>query len=307
MSHWIGDLPRPLAFVLSGGASLGATQVGMLEALAEVGAEPDVVVGSSVGSLNGAVLAGCGDVGAAARRLRATWEGLRTADVFPRGVLRQARNLTRQRTLYSSEGLRRLIDRSLPVRSFETLRIPLAVVAVDARTGHSVTLVEGPLLPALLASTAIPGLLPPVRVGRRTLWDGGVTDQVPLVPAVSIGARAIVVLDAGDVCHLDTAPRPLPEGIVLALNTAIRQRVLLEAPLLARRVPLVYLPRPCARNRNPLDLDSAATLIDPARHLTSEFLATAGPPADGAMAGHPHMHEDGAYSHPALVASTPDR
>ncbi len=144
--------------------------MGMLEALAEVGAEPDLVVGSSVGSLNGAVLAGCGDVGAAARRLRATWERLRTADVFPRGVLRQARNLTRQRTLYSPQGLRRLIDRALPVRSFETLRIPLAVVAVDARTGHGVTLVEGPLLPALLASTAIPGLLPPVRVGRRTLF-----------------------------------------------------------------------------------------------------------------------------------------
>lgn len=124
------------------------------------------------------------------------------------------------------------------------------------------------------------------------MWDGGIANNVPLVPAAAMGARSIVVLDAGDVCHLDAPPRPLPEGIVHALNVATRQRVLLEAPLLARRLPITYLPRPCVRNRDPLDLDTAAALIDPSRQLAASFLEEAAEPVEGRMTGSAHAHDD---------------
>lgn len=300
MVDWLGELPRPVAFVLSGGASLGGIQVGMLRALAEHGIEPDLVVGTSVGSLNGAVLAETGDVARAADQLQQVWSDLRRADVFPGGLVAQSLRLLRSGQLFPNTGLRRLIDRTLTARRFDDLRLPLHVVATAWLTGHLRVLVEGDLGQALLASTAIPGLFPPVEIAGIAYHDGGVVADVPLGPALVAGAGSLVVLDAGDVCHLDTVPRPIPDGMLLATHTALRQRVLIEAPLLATRVPILYLPRPCARNRSPLDMDTSQALIDPAYTRASSFLSDTAPPQIGRMAGAPHRHEDDAYRPPVL-------
>lgn len=101
----------------------------------------------------------------------------------------------------------------------------------------------------------------------------------------------MVVLDAGDVCHLDELPRGFPDGMILAVTTAMRQRVMVEAPLVAEAVPLAYLPRPCTRNRSLLDLDHSAELIAPAYALAAAFLAEGAAPSRGRMAGGPHHHE----------------
>lgn len=294
------ELPRPVAFVLSGGASLGGVQVGMLRALAEQGISPDLVVGTSVGSLNGAVLAETGDVGRAADRLESVWNDLEREDVFPGGLVSQSLRILRSGQLFPNTGLRRLIDRSLTVRRFEDLRLPLDVVATEWLTGHLRILDRGDLGKALLASTAIPGVFPSVEIDGVAYHDGGVVADVPLGPALVAGAASLVVLDAGDVCHLDTAPRPLPDGMLLATHAALRQRVLIEAPLLATRVPILYLPRPCARNRSPLDLDTSDELIGPSHTCAADFLADASPPAVGRMVGAPHHHEDAAYRPPVL-------
>jgi len=119
-----------------------------------------------------------------------------------------------------------------------------------------------------------------------------------LVQAVALGAASLVVLDAGDVCHLDVAPRPFPEGLVVALSVATRQRVLLEAPLIAQHLPVVYLPRPCSRNRSPLDLDSSHELIDPSRRMSETFLSATPPPAATGMVGAPTITTESPGRHP---------
>lgn len=88
----------------------------------------------------------------------------------------------------------------------------------------------------------------------------------------------------------DAVPRGLPDGMILAVSTAMRQRVMVEAPLVADTVPLAYLPRPCTRDRSLLDLDSSAQLIDPAYELAAVFLEDAEVAVLGRMAGALHYH-----------------
>ena len=288
---WLDALPRPRAFVLSGGASLGSMQVGMLRALDEVGIAPDLLVGTSVGALNAAVTAHTGVVAEAVDRLEAIWRGLKRREVFPGSVASQVVHAARTGNLHPATGIEALIRDSLPSRRFDDLALPLTVIASEVLTGHVRWLTDGELVPALLASTALPGLFPPVTIDGCPLWDGGSVANVPLRAALDAGARSIVVLDAGDVCHLDEVPQGIPDGVILAVATAMRQRVMVEAPLVADAVPLAYLPRPCTRNRSMLDLDSSGRLIGPAYDLAAAFLAEADVPARGWMAGGPHHHE----------------
>ena len=165
------SLPSPVAFVLTGGASNGAAQAGMLRATAEAGLKPDLVTGTSVGALNGAVLAERPDVAAA--RLVEIWAGLSTSDVFTDGLVTRLANLVRtRRYLYSGRGLRKLVDGHLQAVNFGDLAIPFAAVATDVIAGHAVILRNGPLVRVIAASAAIPGVLPNVEIDGRLLMDG---------------------------------------------------------------------------------------------------------------------------------------
>lgn len=286
-------LPRPVAFVLSGGASLGAVQAGMAQALAGVGLEPDTVVGTSVGALNGAVIAESAGLADAAGRLVDLWCNVHRDQVLPGSGLAQAWSVVRSGHLHGNQGLRRFVAASLRSRTFDDLALPLAVVVGNTLTGHTELRTSGDLVTALLAATALPGVFPPVELEGTLYWDAGPVATVPLMPAVRRGVGTIVVLDAGDVCHLSAPPRGIPDGVIHAASTAMRQRVLLEAPMVARRIPLVYLPRPCVEGWSLLDIERSHTLIDPARELVTEFLRTATVPAVGAMSGSPHQHGAG--------------
>lgn len=171
-------------------------------------------------------------------------------------------------------------------------------MTVDVLTGHVRWHGAGPLAHVLHAATAIPGVFPPVLIDGRHYWDAGSVANVPLQAAVAQGAASIVVLDAGDVCHLDVPPRGIPDALLAAMMTAMRQRVLIEAPLVAEQLPLVYLPRPCSRNRSLLDLDTSGELIDPTYDVVSRFLRDADPPAAGRAAGAPHHHGEVIAAHP---------
>ena len=268
----VADLPRPVGYVLGGGGSLGAVQVGMLQALGERDIVPGMVAGSSVGSLNGAVVAQ--DPAGAANRLSHLWARLTRADVFPGGLLAQARTLQRTRThLFPSSGLATVITRFLGADiTFEDLALPFAAVAMDSATALPQVLRDGPLLPALLASTAIPGIFPPVQLGSLQLYDGGLVANVPMRQALTLGARSLVVLDCSFPGHMPDPPGTIAEVLLYTAMVTMRSQAVLEAPLVAADVPVIYLPGPEPQRVSPLDFHHTGTLIEGAYAAARSFL-----------------------------------
>jgi len=266
------SLPRPVGFVLGGGGSLGAVQVGMLQALSELGVFPDLVAGTSVGSLNGAVVAS--DPRAAARRLRSIWPKITRQMVFPGGPLAQIRTLQHGRThLFPQAGLRAVISTYLRTEvTFAELALPFAVVTTDIATATPYVLSEGELLRAQLASTAIPGIFPSVTVDGRRLYDGGVVANVPVTQALAMGARSLVVLDAAFPGRLPSPPSTLAEALLFAAMVTMRTQSALEAPLAAARVPVVYLPGPPIHRVSPLEFNHTVMLIEGGYQVAKPFL-----------------------------------
>src|SRR6202050_4167923 len=146
------------AFVLGGGGRLGAHEVGMLRALAEAGIRPDLVVGTSIGAINGAFVAA--DPAGAAARLGEIWHGEALSQAFSETVLTRAVRLARSGThLHAIEPLGELLDTMLPVRAFGARNVPFQGVAASIEQASAVWFSWGQLLPAVLASGAMPDLL----------------------------------------------------------------------------------------------------------------------------------------------------
>lgn len=267
-------LPRPVGFVLGGGGSLGATQVGMLQALAEYEVRPDLVVGTSVGAINGVVLAS--DPRGAANRLSHLWPTVTREMVFPGGLLSQLRTLRHGHThLFPNDALVRAIDAQLgPDASFDQLALPFGAVTLDVTSGRPHVVTQGALGPALLASSAIPGIFPPVEVDGRVLYDGGVVANVPLTQALDMGARSLVVLEATFPGQLPHAPTTIVEALFYTVLISMRVQAQLEAPLAATRVPVVYLPGPEIHRVSPLDFDHTSMLMEGAYAASRAFLAS---------------------------------
>ena len=268
----IADLPRPVGYVLGGGGSLGAVQVGMLQALGERDVPPDIVAGTSVGSLNGAVLAQ--HPKSAANRLSHLWAKMTRDRVFPGGLLAQARTLQHTRThLFSSTGLSTVIADFLGAElTFADLALPFAAVTTDIATARPHVLRDGLLLPALLASSAIPGIFPPVELGSQRLYDGGLVANVPMRQAVAMGARSLVVLDCNFPGSIPEVSGSIAEVVFYTVLVTIRSQAVLEAPLVAADVPVVYLHGPEPLRVSPLDFRQTGTLIETAYEAARAFL-----------------------------------
>ncbi|MBB5890114.1 NTE family protein [Kutzneria kofuensis] len=281
-------LPAPVGFVLGGGGSLGAMQVGMLRALADRGIAPDLVTGTSVGSVNGSLVAL--DPEHAADRLAVMWAGMTRARVFPGGPLAQLRTLRRERTyLFPNTGLVEVLAEGLGgATDFAELTLPFGTVAVDAVTGLPVLMTSGDLVPAILASAAIPGIYPPVRREDKVLYDGGVLANVPIRQALAMGAKSLVVLDCTFPGHLPEVPGTLAETLLFWATLGMRNQAVLEADLAAGAVPVVYLPGAPVQAVTPLDFGHTAELIESSYLASREFLTgleIAGPGLYGAPAG----------------------
>lgn len=265
-------LPRPVGFVLGGGGSLGAIQVGMLRALAEHAVTPDFVVGTSVGSVNGSLLAL--DPPHAAVRLAALWSVMTRKRVFPGGLLARLRTLRRERThLFSNAGLAKVLADGLDgATDFSQLRLPFGAVAVDALTGSPVLMRSGDLISAILASSAIPGIYPPIHRSGRVLYDGGVLANVPIRQALEMGAASLVVLDCAFPGHLPAVPSTLPETLLFWATLGMRNQAVLEATAASAAVPIVYLPGPPVQVVRPLDFAHTAALVEESYQASSTFL-----------------------------------
>lgn len=212
-----------VAFVLGGGGHLGAYEVGMLRALLERGITPDLVVGTSVGALNGAAIAAA-PTQEAVERLEAAWLRIGREGIFD-STLSAAGNLIRRGThLHSNEPLRQLIEQTLPVKRFEELQVPFQCVAASIEHAAEHWFIEGPLADAILASAAVPGLLPPVEIGGEHFVDGGIVNSIPIDRAVELGAGELYVLHVGRIERPLRPPRNLLQVAVVAFEIARRHR-----------------------------------------------------------------------------------
>jgi NTE family protein len=170
----------------------------MLRALYEHGIATDVIVDTSAGAINGAFVASRPQTVDTADELAAVWRGPRRNQVFPvNPVTGMLRFFGSRDHLVPDSGLRRLIGAHVEHVRLEQLPIPLHVVAVDVITGEELRLSSGPVTDAVLASSSVPGVLPPVCWQDRALMDGGVANKTPISHAVELGSRQIYVLPTG--------------------------------------------------------------------------------------------------------------
>jgi NTE family protein len=230
-----------VAFVLGGGGVLGATQVGMLRALLEAEIRPDLILGTSVGAVNGAVIAADpSDTGV--RKLADLWRSMTDVGMFSDTVLARAATLARHRThLYSPAPFRRQLQAHLP-QTFEELQIPFQCVAASIERASAHWFSSGDLADAVLASSAVPGLLPPARIGDEHFLDGGLVHSIPVGRALALGATEIYVLHVGRIEQPLTPPKSLWDVCLVSFEVARRHRFVEEMAGLPASVRAHVLP-----------------------------------------------------------------
>jgi NTE family protein len=260
----------PTAFVLASGGSLAAAQVGMLRALFEAGIEPDLIVGSSAGAIN-AVAFAQNPTPAGLDRLERLWSGLRRATVFPINAWDLIAGLAGRRDgLVSPRRLRTLLACGLDIELLEDTRMPAYVVATNAATGAPVILSHGSALDALLASSSIPGVFPPVPLDGRLLTDGGIAADTPVLQAEALGATECYVLPSVMPAASATARGAMP-FLARALNQMFDRAAATD--LSAARGQIHLLPAPRHGDANPFDFRKTPLLIQQGYTATRSALA----------------------------------
>jgi NTE family protein len=238
--------PARRTWVLGGGGARGAQEVGVLQALFEAGVEgPAAVIGTSVGALNGSAIAAYPSL-AGVMMLREVWMSRPALSVFqahPIGLLMGSlrRNLL---SAFPQENVRRLIERTQAltgITTFEQLRVPLAVVATDLNAGKPAIFRAGELMPALLASTAIPGVFPSVRIHDREFLDGGVVQNTPLDTAIDDGAKEILAISLMAGGEHEPSPTNFPELIARTLQLSLHHQMLSDYERLKDKARIVVI------------------------------------------------------------------
>lgn len=273
-----------VAIVLSGGGPLGALQVGALRALFEHGIRPDIVTGTSVGAVNAASLA-FNPTPEGVDEMERQWRSLGEDDLFPGGRFRAswARMFVRGSKIFESSGLRRMIETTLgPDSKIDDAVVPLGIVATDLETGAERVFTSGPLTDAVLASAAMPGVYPPVEIGGRMYTDGGVSNNVPIAPAVEMGATTLYVLNSTS--HTNQR-RPLVRPMDYffhAFTLARAQRLTTDIKLYSEKVNLILVPAPALDFFVPFaSMEHTAHLIDASYRHAKKFLAGQLTPIEG--------------------------
>lgn len=275
------------AFVLTGGGSLGAVQVGMLAALHERGIEPDLLVGTSVGAVNAAYLAGpvgpsrtgSGSSTTTAERLEGLtrlWRAMRRHDVFPLdprrwfGAVRGG-----EPSMFSGTGLERLLQRHLGYDTLELARITVEVTATDLVTGKGLVLGSGSSVSAVRASAAVPGVLPPVVRDGRTLVDGAIGELDVLAHTAARGVTDIYLLPAGYPCA-GTPPRTALGIVLSALSLLLHRQLIAQVRGYTGGAQLHVVPPLCPLSVSPADFTQTSALVRRAHESTEDWLEARG-------------------------------
>jgi NTE family protein len=268
----LSDPAHRTAFVLAGGGSRGAVQVGMLAELVDRGIRADRVFGASVGAINGAAYAG-NPTAAGAERMAGIWSDLKGTDIFPRGVLDGPWAFLQKRaSVHSSSGLRAIIEAGIDFENLQDATVPFEVVTTSLTDGRERWLTHGNAVQAILASSAIPSIFPPVVIDGDVLVDGGVVNNVPISRALAAGCTRIFVLLCGPLNYHPRQPRRPAEAALTAFFVAIHARFVRELAALPPGVEVVVFSgggEPSAQYR---DFSATAELIAEGRAEVAEVL-----------------------------------
>ncbi len=293
------------AFVLAGGGSLGAVQVGMAGALLRAGIRPDRVYGSSMGAINAAALAAQPTI-AGVDRLAAGWRQLSRREVYPADARQLLETALRSlpllplgllkavgfrndaypfrplSVLAGSGGLadalvprrarERMINALVPLKQLDLASVPLEIEAAEITSGRLVPLSVGAAGPALLAATALAGLFPPEHVGPSTLVDACLAETTALDRAIEAGADEVYVLPSGFACDLDDPPRSAFGVAVHASTVLIEQRLIASIARADPRVAVYPVPPLCPLSVVPVDFSHTIELIVRAEEATRRWL-----------------------------------
>lgn len=284
--------PVPTAFVLVGGGSLGAVQVGMLRGLLEWRELPTFLVGASAGSLNAAIFAGNPSL-EGVMHLAEIWRSFRRRDVFPVQLNSLVWGLFGQAGyLVDPRGLRSMIERNVAYKQLEEAVAQVHVVATDVTTGKGVVLSTGSVVEAVLASTAIPGILPPVRIAGHTLVDGGLSTSATISVAVALGAKRVIVLPTGFACaRRGTSDALVPRSMHGISMVTATQLVRDAEHWINSHIVLRIVPALCPLSTSPYDFSVTEELMVRAHQSTQMWLEDGGLESDAIPRQmYPHEH-----------------
>jgi NTE family protein len=272
--------PGPVGFVFGGGGVLGAVEVGMARALLHAGIRPDLVVGTSIGAFNGAAVAASPDE-RVADRLTELWVSPEARTVYGDSLPRQLGRFARRTHLHSPAPLRRLLTRELGAdTTFDDLPVPFQCCAASIERAAEHWFAKGPLVEAVLASSAVPGLLPPVHLEDEHFIDGGIVNSVPVGRAVTLGAKTVFVMQVGRIERPLRPPRRPWEVAQVAFEVARRHRFARELSEVPPSVTVHVLPSGggTARDDSPLsyrNMTLARARIDRAYDASCRYLQSA--------------------------------
>ncbi len=260
------------ALVLGGGGTRGAVQVGMLQVLAEHGFVPDRVYGSSVGAVNGVAFAADPTPEGVARMTR-IWQGLSRDAIYPQGRLHGPWRYLQQRdSVYDNTGLRAVIEEGFACERLEDAAVPVEVVATSLTDGRERWFTHGSAIEAVLASTAMPAIYPPVEIDGERFIDGGVVDNVPIRRAIEAGASRIVVLLCAPPTFTPAQPKRPAEAILNALLIAIHSRFPRDMAEIPAGVEVILCVGPESTTRDFDDFSTTEQFITQGREEASEVV-----------------------------------
>ncbi len=301
-----------IAFVLSGAGNRGPLQVGAVRALLEAGIQPDMIVGTSAGALNGSFLAAHGPSVAATEAMEKLWNSVRAEEIYPEGILEILWRLrSKANSLFTSKGMRSLLIRALPpnVTTFGQCKIPLYTTATDLRSSQLYVfgdIASAPLIDAVQASATIPTVHTPIDYAQTQLVDGGVIANVPVSVAIDRGATTLYVINAGYNEQILGPAQGVLEILMRTLSTMIAQNIIQD---IARakaddKIVMHHIPVYADSSISFFDFSRSAEMIQQGYAAAQTYLVAPAPMAPMMSAGTPSADLPGAtrYVPPYMTA-----
>jgi NTE family protein len=247
----------------------------MLSAVVAAGERFDMIIGASAGAINAAYFAS-DPSHARALRLADVWRGVRRRHIMPYNFACLANIAARRAFVFDGAGLRRLLEANIALGDIGAARAPLHIVATDFLSGDEVVLSRGPVIDAVLASAAIPGVFPPVEFEGRLLIDGGVSNNAPISAAIRLGATRILVLPTGFACALTSPPRGAAARAMHAIGLLVSRQLVTDIERYASVAQICVAPTLCPLDISSYDYSRVEELIARAAALTNSWIAAGG-------------------------------